>query len=212
MTENKGIFDLPAIDRKLAEAGVSVVWTLAGDGPGRPELKRQWDAPHVQFVTPETNDLLLALAAQHDVFVLPTRFEGFPVSLLEAMAAGLVPVVTNLPGGISEVVHENVTGYKLAAFDVNAFAQAILELDSNRDRVSEMGRRARALVSEKFDIRERVNDYQSLFARWRELRRNRPKDLVLPYGSRLDKRWIPNGVVRLFRYGSRRFHGKPVVW
>ncbi len=52
----------------------------------------------------------------HDVFVLPTQFEGSPVSLLETMSAGLVPVITDLPGGIREIV-EPAVGFRLPMGD-----------------------------------------------------------------------------------------------
>lgn len=213
MTSQKGIFDLPEIDRLLHEGGVPVRWTLVGDGPDRRRLFEQWvPKSPMRHVVPSANDDVLELAAEHDVFVLPTRFEGFPVSLLETMGVGLVPVVSHLPGGISEVVRDGVTGYHPPAGNADAFAEAIRELDAERDLLETMGRRCRALVSDEFDIRERVRGYQNLFARWRELRRERSSKLSLPYGSRLDKPWIPNALVRLFRFGSRRLRGRVAVW
>ncbi len=213
MTSQKGIFDLPEIDRLLDEAGVEVEWTLVGDGPERRRLLEEWTpkAP-MRHVVPNANDDIFELAAEHDVFVLPTRFEGFPVSLLETMASGLVPVVSLLPGGITEVVQEAVTGYHPAAGDAAAFARAVIELDRDRDHLETLGGRCRQLVLEQFDVRERVKSYQNLFSRWRELRRDRPAELSLPYGSRLDKPWIPNAFVRLLRFSSRRLRGQVAAW
>lgn len=213
MATQKGIFDLPEIDRLLDDAGVEVQWTLVGDGPERRRLFDEWTPKAtMRHVVPNANDDIFELAAEHDVFVLPTRFEGFPVSLLETMASGLVPVVSLLPGGIAEVVREGVTGYHPSAGDAAAFARAIVELDGDRDHLETLGARCRELVSEQFDVRERVKGYQSLFARGRELRRDRPAELSLPYGSRLDKPWIPNAFVRLFRFSSRRLRGQATAW
>jgi glycosyltransferase involved in cell wall biosynthesis len=213
MTAAKGIFDLPEIDRMLDDAGVSVQWTLVGDGPDRKELFERWTrrAP-MRHLVPDSNEEVLALAAEHDVFVLPTRFEGFPVSLLEAMATGLVPVVSFLPGGIAEVISEGVTGYHPAVGHAEGFAEAIIKLDRDRDGLDTMSARCRQLVVEHYDIRERVKGYQRLFACWREIRRDRPAELPLPYGSRLDKPWIPNALVKLLRFGSRRLRGQVAVW
>lgn len=213
MTAAKGIFDLPDIDRMLDEAGVRVEWTLVGDGPDRRELFECWTprAP-MRHVVPDSNEQVLALAAEHDVFVLPTRFEGFPVSLLETMASGLVPVVSLLPGGIAEWIKEGVNGYHPAVGHPEEFAEAIMKLDCDRDRLEMMSARCRELVVQHFDIRERVKSYQRLFACWRELRRDRPAKLILPYGSRLDKPWIPNAFVRVLRFGSRRLRGQVAVW
>jgi hypothetical protein len=57
----------------------------------------------------------------------------------------------------------------------------------------------RDVVATRFDATQRTADYQRLFGRWRELKRPRPKNPKLLYGSRLDKPWMPNLAVRLIR-------------
>ena len=100
----KGVFDLPEIDRALQAMGASVSWTVAGMGPDEEELKRRWAFnPRVRWMGTLTNAALLDLYQQQDVFVLPTRFEGFPVAMVEAMAAGLPAVVSDIPSGVPEV-------------------------------------------------------------------------------------------------------------
>ena len=66
-----------------------------------------------------------------------------------------------------------------------------------------MSAAARQLVVERFDIRERATAYQVLFALWRDLYRPRPALPVTSYGSRLDRPWLPNPVVRLVRTAMR---------
>ncbi len=196
----KGIFDLPAIDRLLLEAGLEVEWTIVGDGPQKQSLMERWNTSnpgHVSYFAPDTNQEVLALCAQGDIFVLPTRFEGFPVSLLEAMSAGLVPVVSHLPSGIPEVVTTE-TGFHPAVGDCAGFAKAILELDRDRERLETLSRACRRTVEERFDIRERVKAYQSLFSRYQDLRRPRPPKAGLR-GSRLDQPWLPNWLVKTLR-------------
>lgn len=207
----KGIYDLPQIDVRLREFGAEVTWTIIGEGPNGDELKRRWpQSQRVRYLGQMTNAEVLAQSAEHDVFVLPTRREGFPVALLEAMGVGLVPVVSNIETGVPEVVTSGETGFTPEVADIAGFAAAIAELARNRDRLETMSRAARQVVVEQFDIRERVADYQALFARYRELRRPRPKDVTLHYGSRLDNPWIPNAVVFPIRYGIRLMKGKRV--
>ena len=62
--------------------------------------------------------------------------------------------------------------------------------------------RARTVAS-RFDIHDRVADYQALYARWRELYRPHGAGSHLTYGSRLDQPWIPNPLVRLVRTAIR---------
>ena len=202
--QQKGVFDLPEIDRALQAMAVQVAWTLAGTGPDEAELKRRWAFnAGVRWTGALTNAALLALYAQQDVFVLPTRFEGFPVALIEAMAAGLVPIVSDIPSGVPEIVDAGVSGERPPVADVRAFADAIARLDRDRARLDAWSAAARSTVASRFDIRDRVADYQALYARWPELYRPLGGGSHLQYGSRLDQPWIPNPVVRLVRSAIR---------
>jgi len=200
----KGIFDLPEIDRALQHAGVAVTWTLAGGGPDEGELRRRWNFnPAVRWMGTLTAPALTALYADQDVFVLPTRHEGFPVALLEAMAAGLPPVVSDIVSGVPEVVEPGVNGERPPVGDVRAFALALAALDRDRSRLAAMSSAARQTVATRFDIRDRAADYQALYARWRELYRPHGPGSHLTYGSRLDQPWIPNSLVRFVRSAMR---------
>lgn len=200
----KGVFDLPEIDRALQAMGVTVAWTIAGAGPDEDELKQRWAFnPGVRWMGALTHATLLELYARQDVFVLPTRFEGFPVALVEAMAAGLPAIVSDIPSGVPEIVDPGVSGERPRVGDARAFAGAIARLDRDRGRLEAMSAAARQAVAIRFDIRDRVADYQTLYARWQELYRPHGAGSHLTYGSRLDQRWIPNPVVRLVRTAMR---------
>ena len=196
----KGIFDLPEIDRALQARGVFVAWTMAGGGPDEAELKRRWAFNrHVLWRGRLTAADVLRAYVDQDLFVLPTRFEGFPVALLEAMATGLVPIVSAIDSGVPEVVADGRTGLTPPVGDVAAFTDAIARLDGDRALLEAMGARSRADVAARFDIRERVVAYQALYARWRELYRPLAGPGHLQYGSRLDRAWLPNPIVRFVR-------------
>ena len=202
--QQKGVFDLPEIDRALQAMGVSVAWTIAGMGPDEDELKRRWSFnPRVRWMGALSNTALIALYAQQDVFVLPTRFEGFPVAMVEAMAAGLPAIVSDIPSGVPEVLDHQINGERPPVGDVAAFAAAIARLDRDRGRLESMGARARQDVARRFDIRDRAADYQAVYARWREWYRPHGAGSHLTYGSRLDQPWMPNPLVRLVRTAIR---------
>src|SRR5258708_9017362 len=120
---NKGVFDLYAIHRLLLQKNVPVDWMILGKGPETDKLKEQWkEEKAVQFHTPLSNEELFPLAAGNDIFVFPTKFEGFPVALIETMSLGCVPVVSDLPGGVRELVHTGETGFRCPPDDPAAFA------------------------------------------------------------------------------------------
>jgi glycosyltransferase involved in cell wall biosynthesis len=204
LSKDKGVFDLPLIDRRLRELGVEAVWTVQGAGPDASRLKADWsDRPDIRWTGQQSKSDVLRLYEQHDVLVMPSRGEGLPVALLEAGAAALVPVVSDLASGIPEVVESGVSGFRAPVGDIRAFAEAIAALDGDRDRLESMSAAVREVVARRFDASQRTVDYQRLFGRWRELKRPRPVRPRLSYGSRLDQPWMPNAAVKLIRSALR---------
>jgi len=196
----KGVLELPAIDARLRDLHVDVTWTIIGDGPDGATLRSQWPASaRVTYRGALKNAETVNALADHDVFVLPTRTEGLPVALLEAMGAGVVPVVSNIDSGVPDVMTAEVNGLLPEVGDVNGFAGAIARLAADRPLVGRMSAAGRRMVEERFDARVRTREYQALYARYAELYRPLAPDAVLQYGSRLDHPWIPNPLVRLVR-------------
>lgn len=205
----KGVLDLPLIDEELSARGIDVSWTVVGAGPDEGRLRAAWSSPRVTFLGPKTTAQVLDIAADHDVFVLPTRYEGVPVALIEAMSVGLAPVVSRVTSGVTEILMERETGLMPPVGDIHAFADAIAALDRDRTLLETIGAGARRYASTTHNLRERTDAYQALFARYRELRRPRPEQSTVPYGSRLDQPWIPNAAVKTVRSMIRRAKGKP---
>ncbi len=86
-----------------------------------------------------------------DIFVLPTYAEAMPISVIEAMAAGLA-VVTTPVGGIPEMIDDGQNGVLFPAGDVNRLARRIADLADNDERRRELGRNAREKVLNEMDL------------------------------------------------------------
>jgi glycosyltransferase involved in cell wall biosynthesis len=99
-----------------------------------------------------------------DVLVLPSRVEGFGYVLVEAMAAGL-PVVASNVSSIPEVVDEGVTGYLHPVGDVDVLTGHVCALVGTPERARRMGHRGRAAVANRFHIGRMIDEIESLFAR-----------------------------------------------
>ena len=97
-----------------------------------------------------------------DVFVLSSRWEGNPMSVMEAMAAGL-PVVSTTVGGVPELVQEGATGLLVPLEDAGALAQALQALVDDPVRRQAMGAAARQHAIAHFDIRHTVRGYEQLY-------------------------------------------------
>jgi len=117
-------------------------------------------ASRVRFlgVRADVADILRA----SDVFVLSSRWEGNPMSVMEAMAAGL-PVVSTAVGGVPELVREGVTGRLVPSEDAGALAQALQALVDDPARRQAMGAAARRHAVAHFDIRHTVRGYEQLY-------------------------------------------------
>lgn len=142
-----------AIER-VAARNPHVRLVLVGEGPERQKIEaevhsRQLTA-HVHFLGLRKDVARLVPAA--DVFLLTSISEGIPLTLIEAMAAGL-PVVSTSVGGVPEVVLDRQTGLLAPAGDDSALAEHILSLTTDaaaRQRMGQAGRqRAHSLFAEE---------------------------------------------------------------
>jgi glycosyltransferase involved in cell wall biosynthesis len=104
------------------------------------------------------------LLAISDIFVLPSRSEGQPGALVEAMATGL-PCVAARVGGIPEVIRDGHDGLLVDRGDSEALGHAILRLVNDKQLKAELSRRAKD-TARKFDI---VTSTEQLFRRYVEL-------------------------------------------
>ncbi len=196
----KGVLELPTIAAMLRDRSIDATWTIAGDGPDGAGLRAAWpESASVRYLGSLTNADTIDCLSDHDVFVLPTRVEGLPVALVEAMGCGVVPVVSNIESGVPDVVTAGMTGLLPEVGDVVGFADAIARLDGDRPLLERLSAAGRRTIEERFDVRDRVADYQALYARYADLYKPLAADAVLQYGSRLDQPWIPNPFVRMVR-------------
>jgi GalNAc-alpha-(1->4)-GalNAc-alpha-(1->3)-diNAcBac-PP-undecaprenol alpha-1,4-N-acetyl-D-galactosaminyltransferase len=129
-------------------------WSLEilGEGPDRPLLEGLRDklGLHDRIRLPGFRDLCGPLASA-GVFVLPSRFEGFPNVLVEAMAHGNAVVATRCRSGPADIVHDGIDGRLVAVDDATALANALHELLSSPAERCRFGAAAQA-VRERFRL------------------------------------------------------------
>lgn len=143
----KGLEHLIAAARHVPEA----VFAVAGEGPERVALERAVVGEGVSdrfHLLGHRTDISELLAAS-DLFVLPSLFEGLPVSVLEAMAAGTPVVASDVPG-TREAVIDQVTGTLVAPADAMALAAGIRRVLSDRALAGRLAANGRARVADHF--------------------------------------------------------------
>ena len=136
---------------------------LVGEGAERSSLEALASELHLDYVTftGSTNDVRSYLQ-QADLFVLPSRSEGIPNALLEAMACGL-PVVASAVGGIPDVVQDGESGLLVPPDDVPALAKAIRRLLVDPDLRRQMGQKARQRVESDYSLQSTTNRHLELY-------------------------------------------------
>jgi glycosyltransferase involved in cell wall biosynthesis len=150
---------------RVARVDGSADLLLAGDGPQRQDLEAQAAALGIQRrvrflgVRGDVPDLLRAA----DIFTLTSVSEAASLTLMEAMAAGLPVVVTNV-GGNPEIVRQGVDGLLVPRGDSAAAADAFLALLADAENARLMGQAARARAHERYRLDRTVSDYYERYA------------------------------------------------
>jgi glycosyltransferase involved in cell wall biosynthesis len=137
--------------------------TIVGDGVLRGEIDEQVkksgiaDKVRITGVVSDVENYL----ADADVYVASSIFEGLPISMLEAMSAGL-PIISTNVGGVPDIIKHGENGILVAPGDKNGYVQALRELINDETKRREYAERAK-LLSAKYDEKITVEGYEKLY-------------------------------------------------
>lgn len=162
----KGIFDLLQAVAALRDAVPDVRLVCAGEGDRAcvaRHAERLGIADAMKFIGRVGPSGKRALFESAAAFVLPSYAEGLPVSLLEAMAAG-VPVVASPVGGIPEVVVDGVSGFLVAPGDTAALSRFLRKLLLERALGARLGAAARESVRLRFAPERSIARLEEIYA------------------------------------------------
>lgn len=152
LVPDKGIDCFLEMAARILAVRNDVQFFIVGDGPIRGTLQQRacelGIAPHIVFLghRDDVRDLMEAM----DVFVLPTKREGFGVVFAEAMAMGKATVGSRI-GPVAEVVEDGVTGYLVPPDDVQGFAERVLGLLADEKKRLDFGTAGRRRVERYFN-------------------------------------------------------------
>ncbi len=182
LTRQKGIDVLLNAAGRVAEARSDWRLLIVGDGPERARLEAQAAAdPRLagRVTWLGRRDDVPSLLKAADLVVLPSRWEGMPNVVLEAMAAGR-PVVATAVEGSAELVEPGGSGWLVPPEDPAALAAALIEAAADSAQAARFGASGRARVAAEFDPGVVARRYQGLWARLIGL--ERPEDWPDPAG------------------------------
>lgn len=150
-------FDL--LDKALSALGAEKT-TLLSVGRDEPELES--DLPHVHAGYVESDLLLSVFYSLADVFLIPSRQDNLPNTVLESMACG-TPVVGFDVGGIPDMVRPGETGWLAEQEDVRALREAIQNALSDEAKRERMAKRCREVVEREYTLAVQAKAYKDLY-------------------------------------------------
>jgi L-malate glycosyltransferase len=161
---------------RILERRPDTEFVIIGDGSCRDELIALAGATGVidRFAFLGHRDDAPEVLAKADVAVLASESEAFPNAVMEAMAAGLPVVATNV-GGIPELVADGITGRLVSSGDPIALADAVLEIIESPDRAASFGRAGRLVIEREYSFERMVEQFESLYTSQLEHARVRPR-------------------------------------
>ena len=166
LSPEKGLEHLLAATALLRERGVDVDLVLAGDGPSRTGLEALTTelalGDRVRFLGEVVHADVPTVLAGFDIFAMPSTWEGFGVSALEASGMKL-PVVASDIHGIPDVVVDRETGLLVPAADPVALATAIEQLVANPALRRRMGEAGRAYVTREYRWEDNARLMEALY-------------------------------------------------
>ena len=192
LTEERKQFHLiPQINKYLQQLNVPIEWTIIGTGYSEREIKEMMlQKELIHCYRAMDNDEVINLLTHQDIFILPSMSEGFPVSVVEAMKAGAVPLISNWKNATAELVQEGETGFYLETGNYEGYASRIAFLDKNREILEQISVRGVELSTKLFNPAENTLLIEKAIER--SALKSKRKSPLRVYGSRLDQKWIPN--------------------
>jgi glycosyltransferase involved in cell wall biosynthesis len=161
LTEVKGAKVFPGITQQLRQRNIPFHWTIYGGGPEegylRESLATEIQTGAVILSPPVSHHDLFSTIRKHDVFIFASEIEGGPLTLIEAMSLGLVPVCNDIPCLVQELVTPE-NGFVISR-DPAKYAEAISVLHHDRPRLERMSVAARKTITERYSTTAMAERY-----------------------------------------------------
>ena len=174
LVEKKGLADALNAVALAVDKGLDIKFTIVGDGPLHSALTHLRDAlglsSRVSFAGWRNQEEIVQVMQQADILLAPSITtstgdqEGIPVTIMEAMASGMI-VLSTWHSGIPELVEDDATGLLVDEGDVTALSQALVRLSRDEgDEWARYGAAARDKVEREFDSAKLNRELEGILA------------------------------------------------
>jgi glycosyltransferase involved in cell wall biosynthesis len=165
LTKQKGYEKFFEALADIKKKGWDFKYIILGEGPERNKLEAKIneldlkDSIDLLGIKENVPEYLQAA----DIFAMPSLWEGFSISLLEA-AASKLPLLVSPVGGNTEIVKNGETGFLAEIGNTNSWQEALKKMLSlNQEELQKLGEKAHILVKEKYSLEKMINEYENLF-------------------------------------------------
>ncbi|MBA7597480.1 D-inositol-3-phosphate glycosyltransferase [subsurface metagenome] len=152
--------------RRVIEERKDIRLMLVGEGPLKNTIKglvkKYQLEKYIIFTGRVPNDELPKYYSAADIFIMPSSYDNFPNSILEAMACEL-PIVATRVGGIPQQIQEGKNGLLIESNNIEEFKTAILKLINNDKLAQEIGRGNREMVKERYSWIESAQRLKKIY-------------------------------------------------
>ena len=175
---------LAEILKRVSDTGLQFKALIVGDGDQRALLESMLSQYHltvqVQMLGSASHQRWLDLLVASDVLLMPSQYEGISIALLEAMAAGVVPVVANV-GGQEEIVSPDV-GVLIAhgPNELQQYADAVHHLLSDSSHLKQMANQCKAMAARQFSWQGMIDAFEGIMDEAHRLRVRQPRHPISP--------------------------------
>lgn len=199
----KAVFLIPEIIQYLIERDIRTGITVVGDGPDFEGLKQIVEdrslSEFIHFTGSVEAEKVSEYYFTHKILLLPSNFEGHPLTLMEGMAHGCVPVVSLLPQCTDICVEQGKNGYLVEVGKVKDFGHGIWELLSNDMLLNNMSENALGEARNRFSIAIAHQQYLELLRSFEESEIQRPRFPLLNRKYMSWKEMVPFQLVMLIK-------------
>lgn len=149
---------------KLLLEDENLIFIWIGDGPLREECFKKIRKENLEnrFILLGSRDDAINLIGDFNIFSLLSRWESLPISIIEAMFAGL-PILAADVGGVKELVEEGKNGILVNNEDINNIREKIIKLIYNKDLMLEYGEYSKKIAYEKFTESVMIKKYSKIY-------------------------------------------------
>lgn len=151
---------------RLSKQGIRISVTFIGEGASYEALQvlvKKYNLTNsIQFLGRQSRSYVYSHLKQFDLMCHPSRYEGFGLTVVEGMAAGL-PLLVSDTGGPYELINKGQLGYCFQSESVDSLVERILHIYKHYDEACELACRARAYAMDKYSIDKTVGAYEKLY-------------------------------------------------